>query len=157
MDDPGVLPRRDVRRITQATGEEELAASWRGVGEPIADCCSGLFSDLELDRPTGFPLDHRCAVLHPAPDAYVGHPKPDEVTAPQLAINGEVEKRKVTSASLKLEANANCPDLLRFERAFLAGETAPSGSNAWRGADCPYPVIAREHHQFDRRPRSLHM
>jgi hypothetical protein len=62
--------------------------------------------------------------LYPAPNANVAHPEPHEVAASQLAIDGKIEKRKVTSTPLKLEADADRPDLLRFERTFLAGETA---------------------------------
>jgi hypothetical protein len=83
-----------------------------------------LFGDLELDRPAGLPLDHRGAVLDTPPDAYVAHPQPHEVAAPQLAINGEIEEREVASTLFKLEADADRPNLLRLERAFLAGEAA---------------------------------
>jgi hypothetical protein len=77
-----------------------------------------LFGDLELNRSAGFPLDYRGAVLHPAPDAYVAHPEPHEVAAPQLAIDGEIEQSKVTSALFKLEPDADCPDLLGLSGRF---------------------------------------
>ena len=53
MDGTSVLPRRDVRLVMKAARKEVLAVPWGGIGQPIADCCSGLFSDLELDRPAG--------------------------------------------------------------------------------------------------------
>jgi hypothetical protein len=62
-------------------------------------------------------------------DAHVAHQKPCEVAAPELAIDGKIEEREVASVPLKLESDADCPDLLRFERAFLASEaTLVSGS-----------------------------
>ena len=92
MDDTGVLPCRDVRLVMKAARKEVLAFPWSGIGQPIADCCSGLFGDLELDRPAGFLLDYRGAVLHSVSDAYVAHPEPHEVAAPQLAVDGEIEQ-----------------------------------------------------------------
>lgn len=88
----------------QAAREEELSPSQRAFGEPITDCCSGLFSDLELDRPTGFPLDHRGTILHPASDAHIVHPQSHEVAAPQLAVDGKIEEREITSTPLQVEA-----------------------------------------------------
>jgi hypothetical protein len=85
---------------------------------------SGLLSDLELDRPTGFPLNDSGAVSHLATDAHVVDAQPDEVAAAQLAVDREIEQRKVASASLKLQADADGPDLLRFQWAFLADQPA---------------------------------
>jgi len=52
-----------------------LAACWTGIGQPIADCCSGLFGDLELDRPAGlllsFLLNYRRAVPYLATNAQI--------------------------------------------------------------------------------------
>jgi len=102
MDDTSVLPGRDVLLIMNAAWEEVLGAPWGLIGKPIADCCSGLFGDLELDRPAGFSLDYRGTVLHPAPDAHVAHPEPHEVAAPQLAVDGEIEQSEIASALFKL-------------------------------------------------------
>ena len=112
MDDTGVLPCRDVRLLMKAARKEVLAVPWGGIGQPIADCCSGMLSDLELDWPPGFLLDYRGSVLHSVSDAYVAHPEPHEVAAPQLAVDGEIEQSEVTSALLKLGPDANCPDIL---------------------------------------------
>ena len=68
-----------------------------------------------MDRPTGFSLDYRGAVLHSVSDANVAHPEPHEVAAPQLAVDGEIEQSEVASALFKLEPDANCPDLLWFQ------------------------------------------
>jgi hypothetical protein len=99
-----------------------LAALWGGIGQPIADCCSGLFGDLELDWPPIFLLDYLGAVLHSVPDAYVPHPEPHEVAAPQLAVDGEIEQREVAATPFKLEPDANYPDLLRSQRTFLTSK-----------------------------------
>jgi len=39
-------------------------------------------------------------------------------------LNGKIEQRKVASSPLKLKPNADGPDLLEFQRAFLANEPA---------------------------------
>jgi hypothetical protein len=110
--------------IMNAAWEEVLSVSWDRIGKPIANCCSRLFGDLELDRPARFPLDYRGSVLHPVPDAHVAYPQPHEVAAPQLAIDGEIEQSKVASALFKLEPDADCPDLPRSQRTFLTNEAA---------------------------------
>jgi hypothetical protein len=71
VDDPSVLPCRDVRLVMKAAREEVLPVSWNAIGDPIADCCSGLFGDFELERSASFPLNYRGAVPDSAPDAHV--------------------------------------------------------------------------------------
>jgi hypothetical protein len=114
VDDTGVLSGRDVRLAAQAAGEQELAASVRPIGEPIADCRPRLFGDLELDRPAGFPLNDRGTVSHLAANANVVDAQAHEIAPAQLAVYGQIEQREVAPASLKLEPNADCPDLPRF-------------------------------------------
>ena len=71
VDDPRVLSCRDVRLVMESAPEEVLPVRWNAIGDRIAECCSGLFSDFELDRSAGFPLDYRGAVPDSAPDAHV--------------------------------------------------------------------------------------
>ena len=107
VDDTSVLPCRYVRLIMKAARKEVLAVLWCGTDQPIADCCSGLFGDLELDRPPGlFLLDYRGSVLHSSPT----HTEPHEVAAPQLAVDGEIEQSETVAALFNLEPDANCPD-----------------------------------------------
>lgn len=46
----------------------------------------------------------------------------DEVAAPKLAIDGQVEHGEVTNGMLVLKVNADRPDVLRLERWLLAYE-----------------------------------
>jgi len=120
MYDAGVLPRRDVRLAPQTTWKEEPAAYECVIGEPIADCCLGLFGDLKLDWPAGLSLNDAGAVSYLAANANVVDAQPHEVATAQLAVDGEIEQCEVAPTPLKLEPNADCPDLLRFQGAFLA-------------------------------------
>ena len=108
VDDPSVLSCRDVRLVMKAAREEVLPVRWNAIGDPIAECCSGLFSDFELDRSAGFPLDYRGAVPDSAPDAHVADLEPNEVTAPQLAVEGQIEQSEVAS-TLFAEAGRGLP------------------------------------------------
>jgi hypothetical protein len=107
------------------------------MGQPIPDCRSGLFSDLELDRPTGLLLDDRRPILHPAADAHIANSEPHEVAAPELTVDREVEEGEVAFALFKLEPNADRPDISGSQRALLTDETAlvPRGfgkaDNGW--------------------------
>jgi hypothetical protein len=47
---------------------------------------------------------------------------PDQVAGAKLAVDGQVEDDKVAPRSCDFHANANGPDMLRFERFFLADE-----------------------------------
>jgi hypothetical protein len=40
----------------------------------------------------------------------------DNVASPQLAVDSEVEERTILKPALLIKPEANCPDLLRFER-----------------------------------------
>jgi hypothetical protein len=83
-----------------------------------------LFSDFELDRSAGFPLDYRGAVPDWAPDAHVADLEPNEVTAPQLAVEGQIEQSAIASTLFELKPDADRPDLLWLQRALLADKAA---------------------------------
>jgi hypothetical protein len=80
----------------------------------------GLFGDLKLDWPAGLSLNDAGAVSYLAANANVVDAQPHEVATAQLAVDGEIEQCEVAPTPLKLEPNADCPDLLRFQGAFLA-------------------------------------
>jgi hypothetical protein len=130
VDDPRVLSCRDVWLVMKSAREEVLPVRWNAIGDPIAECRSGLFSDFELDRSAGFPLDYRGAVPDSAPDAHVADLEPNEVTAPQLAVEGQIEQSEVASTLFELKPDADRPDLLWLQRALLADKAAlvPGGA-----------------------------
>jgi hypothetical protein len=84
-----------------------------------------LFCDLKLNRTAGLVLDDRRPVFHTAARGYVIDPKADEIATAQLAINGEVEHRQITLATLNLKPDTNGPHLFR-----------PKGGASQRGGLC---------------------
>ena len=136
----------------KATWEEALPRS--GTGKPIADCCSGLFGDLELDGSAGFPLDHHGAVPYSVPDAHVVDLKPHEITAPQLAVDGQIEQSEIASALFELKPDADCPDFFWLQRTLLADKPAliPGGA-VQRG----FNSVDVEHGRFSGTDPALHI
>lgn len=57
-------------------------------------------------------------------DAHVADPNSHKITITQLAVDREIEKSEITSALFELQLDPDCPDLLRFQSAFLANEPA---------------------------------
>jgi hypothetical protein len=125
MDDAGILSRGNVRLLPESAREKvAVAAKGTEAGQPVCNRCSGRLSDLELNRPTGFLLDYRRSITHPAARTHIIDLQPNEVTAPELAVDSEVEHRQVTLAVLQLQPDAYRPDILRLQRALLADQAA---------------------------------
>jgi hypothetical protein len=59
-----------------------------------------LLGNFELNRSGGFLLNYRRSITHSAAGTQVIDVQPDEVTAPGLAVDGEVEQSQVTPAVL---------------------------------------------------------
>ena len=69
-------------------------------GKPLADSDTGLFGDFELNRSASLLLDYRRSIVDPPAGAHVVDFKPNEVAAPELAVNGQIEHREITFAAL---------------------------------------------------------
>jgi hypothetical protein len=50
--------------------------------------------------------------------------QPDQIAATQLAIDGEIEKRKVSGSMIQLQANPDRPDFLQLQRGLLTEQFA---------------------------------
>jgi hypothetical protein len=62
-----------------------------------------LVGNFKLNRSAGFLLDHGRSITHATASAYVNDLQPDEITASELAVDGKIEQRQVTRATLQLE------------------------------------------------------
>ena len=100
MDDAGVLPRRQVRLSPQTAWEQISPLASVDGGEPLADSNAGLFGDFELNRSACLLLDYRRSIANPPTRAHVVDLEPNEVAAPQFAVNGQIEHREITFAAL---------------------------------------------------------
>ena len=93
--------------------------------EPLADSSTGLLGDLELHRPASLLLNDGRAIANSPASEYVIDPQPNEIAAPELAVDRQIEHRKIASATLHLQPYSNCPDILRLQRALLADQASP--------------------------------
>jgi hypothetical protein len=109
-------------RLLPKTAREQ-ASTARGVesGQPVVDRAPSLLGDLKLNRSPGLLLDHRRSIANFPAGEYVVDPQPHEVAASELAVDGQIEHRKIALAALQLQADTNCPDALWLQRALLAG------------------------------------
>jgi hypothetical protein len=122
VDDTGVLARRELRRLPETAREQIPAPAGVEGDQPLADRGAGLLGDLELHRPAGLFLDHRRAIANSPAGGHVIDPQPNEVAAPELAVDGQIEHRKIALAPLHLEANTDGPDIPWLQRALLADQ-----------------------------------
>jgi hypothetical protein len=140
MDDAGVLPCREMRPQPETAWKQVSTSTSVKGSQPLADRAPGLFCDLELHRPAGFFLDHGRSLANPPAGAHLIDPHPNEVATSELAVDGQIEHRKIALAVLQLQANTNCPDILRLQRTLLAVQAtlvprvaAPRGNGIFDG------------------------
>jgi len=89
-------------------------------GDPGRDRVACLLGDLKLDRALGLLLhDHRPRRDPSALDDIVDT-ESNQIAAAQLAVDGEVEQRKLPGSMIQLQANPNGPDLFQLQRWLLA-------------------------------------
>src|SRR5215510_8715468 len=84
MDDPGILPGRQVRLRSDPAVEEVPGAPAWIVGKPRLDRGSGLLGDLELHRPARLLLNDGRAVKDPPADADIVDLQQYEIAALQF-------------------------------------------------------------------------
>ena len=129
--------------------EQEGAADHRRPIHPSRDQSSGVFRDFELNRAARLALDDRYAFADTIADNELGDPRTDEVAAPQLAVDGEIEQSEIAKVASEFEARTDRPDLFRQQRPFLAGEPAkvPGASLRFDGGELDFG-----HETFSIRP-----
>jgi hypothetical protein len=80
-------------------------------------------------------LNHRRSISHPAADPHIVNLQPDEITAPEFAVDGEVEQGQVTPPPFQPEPDPYGPDILGLQWPFLTDQGAPFSKA--RAADAP--------------------
>src|SRR5487761_2049054 len=87
---------------------------------PCRDGVPCLLSDLELHRPPGLLLHDDCTGSDVTALDDIVHAETDQITATQLAINGEVEQREFARSMIQPQPNPDGPDFLQLKRGLLA-------------------------------------
>jgi hypothetical protein len=100
MDDAGVLPRRQVWLSPQTAREQISALASNEADEPLANSSTGLLGNLELHRPAGLLLNDGRAIANSPTSEHVIDPQVDEIAAPQLAVDRQIEHREISFATL---------------------------------------------------------
>jgi hypothetical protein len=100
MDDAGVLPRRQVWLSPQTAWKQISALASIEGGEPLANSSAGLLGNLELHRPAGLLLNDGRTISNSPTSEHVIDPQTDEIAAPQLAVDPQIEHREITFATL---------------------------------------------------------
>ena len=62
------------------------------------------------------------AFPNPAADADIIDLQPDEIAAPELAVDREIEQDEVASAALQLKPDPNSPDIFGLRGVLLANQ-----------------------------------
>jgi hypothetical protein len=92
LDDTSILPGGQVKGGSQSAGEGRVGRRWRSLRQKLADRRPSLWSDLELHRPAGLPLNVHAPVLHLSSGRDVLDPQGDEIAAAELAVDCEIEQ-----------------------------------------------------------------
>lgn len=122
LNQPCVLPGRQSLRRCKAAVKQEVRTRQAMLLDQIANRRPGLVGDFELDRPPGLLLHNGSPILDRSSDGHILHPKSNEVTPSQLAVDPEIEEGEFTNLPRHLEPNADGHDLFHLEGGFLTGE-----------------------------------
>ncbi len=107
-------------RSAHPARKQELVGPKLCLVDPGKNGLPGLFRDLELHRAVGFLLHDDRSGRHPIALRHIANPQPDEITAAQLAVDGQVEKSKVPNSIGQLKADPDPPKLFQLEWELLA-------------------------------------
>jgi hypothetical protein len=111
-----------VRRAIDATRKQVVALGQLHRLKPFPDRLAGPRGNLESHRAFGLALPDRCARQDFAATRDVGHTQGQQVTGPELAVDGQVEQRKIPTIAYGLQTHSDGPDFLHGEWRFLASQ-----------------------------------
>ena len=133
FDHTGILAGRQVRGTGLAAGKQKICTRQVALFDPGQQGRAGWFGDLEPHGQAGL-------VLHdagPGEDMVamgdVTHVQADEITAPQFAVDGQVEEREVPRFAGHAQTGPHGPDLPELQGRFLPHQLALVPGGMWRG------------------------
>src|SRR5215831_6257908 len=115
-DQPCVLPCRETALRVTTSCKQKIASFSCGQAQILVNGLTGLFRQLEPDRPTCFPLPNPRSVEGVAIRCDVIDPHRNNVAASQFAIDCKVEQCEVTHSPFDLQLCPNGPDVAWSER-----------------------------------------
>lgn len=113
-----------MRRGFQPALEEIIVSTRHPAFEKRSYRSAGVLRDLELHGPAGLLLDDNAARLYVSAGRHIANLQPDEVAAPELAVDCEVEEDERPHFAFNLEPYPARPDLVHFQRWLLTGQLA---------------------------------
>jgi hypothetical protein len=116
------LARAEVLASPRSAREDVIIQRAATEFQPCQNAIAGLVGQFELHRLLGLPLDDGRAVAGRAVHDQLADHQSDQVAAPELAVDRQVEHGQVAKPLLPLEMKADGPDLLAFERRFRPDE-----------------------------------
>ena len=119
IDHASVLPRREMRRFVQPTGEEVILGFESRLGDPACDGFLRLLCDLELHWTLRLLLHDDGTRGDSITVGHIANPQSHEVASPQLAVDSQVEQGEFAATVCDLEADSDRPDLFELERGLL--------------------------------------
>jgi hypothetical protein len=102
--------------------EKEVRTRQAVLLDQIANRRPCLVGDLELDWPPGLLLHNGSPVLDRSSDGHIFHPKSDEITPSEFAVDAQIEEGEFANLPCHLEPDPDGHDLLHLEGWLLAGE-----------------------------------
>jgi hypothetical protein len=123
-DKPGILPGGHAAVVITAATEKKLARFLTSCLDVIVDGLSRLLCQLKPDGPTGLLLPHCRAIDRIAARCNVLDPKCDDIAAPQLAVDRQIEHCQVARPSVHLQSGTDRPNMFWPQWWLLADELA---------------------------------
>ncbi len=110
-----ILARREAAIWTPTAGEQEIVGFLASGLEVVIDRLAGLLGDLELDRSAGLPLAHSGSIDGVPLRRDILHLEVHHVTAPQLAIDCQIEERQIPDPPGELQPCPYGPNMSRLQ------------------------------------------
>jgi len=123
-DESGILPGGHAAVVITTAAEKKFTRFLASGFDVIVDRLPRLLRQLESDGPTGLLLPH-CGTIDRIPArCNVLDPKCDDIAAPQLAVDCQIEHRQVSRPSLHLQSGTDRPYMFWPQRWLLADKLA---------------------------------
>ena len=123
-DQSSILPRRQVSPVVPAAGKELFPGFLVGDLKVLIDCLAGLLRHLKSNGPARLLLPNCRAIDRMAVRRNVIHFQPNDVAAPELAVDRQIEQREIALPSFELQLAADRPNVFRAQWRLCAGKLA---------------------------------